>query len=98
MIIAGIMLAMGIWHFFHSRGKTGAAGARAYIGQIALCSAAILAIFNLRFDVWLASRYGVSVAEVHRMFPIWMVPLLSLILVIWTGLFLTLTNPKRRLR
>jgi RNA polymerase sigma factor (sigma-70 family) len=95
-IIAGIMLTMGIWHFLHSRDKTGAAGSRAYIGQIALCGAAILAIFNLRFDVWLASGYAVSVAETHRMFPIWMIPLLSLILVIWTGVFLTLTKPKRR--
>jgi len=89
---------MGIWHFFHSRGKTGTAGARAYIGQFASCGAVILAIFNLRFDVWLASGYGVSVAEVHRMFPMWMVPVLSLVLVVWTGVFLTLTNPKRRLR
>jgi RNA polymerase sigma factor (sigma-70 family) len=97
-IIAGIMLTMGIWHFFHSRGKTGTAGARAYIGQFASCGAVILAIFNLRFDVWLASGYGVSVAEVHRMFPMWMVPVLSLVLVVWTGVFLTLTNPKRRLR
>src|ERR1017187_8240478 len=95
-IIAGIMLTMGIWHFFHSRGKTGTAGARAYIGQIGLCAVVILAIFNLRFDVWLASGYGVSVAEIHRMFPMWIVPLLTLVLAIWTAAFLALTKPKTR--
>jgi len=95
--IIGIMLALGIGHFFHSRGKTGAAAARAYIGQLALCSAVMLAIFNLRFDVWLAAGYGVSVAETHRLFPMWMIPLLTLALVLWTGVFLALTNPKRRL-
>jgi len=95
-IIAGIMLTMGLWHFFHSRGKTGTAGSRAYVGQIGLCGAAILAIFNLRFDVWLASGYGVSVAEIHRMFPMWIVPLLTLVLAIWTAAFLALIKPKPR--
>jgi len=95
-IIAGIMVTMGIWHFFHSRGKTGAAGSRAYIGQIGLCGAVILAIFNLRFDVWLASGYGVSVAETHRMFPMWIVPLLTLVLAIWIAAVLALTKPKPR--
>ena len=61
-----------------------------------MCAVVILAIFNLRFDVWLASGYGVSVAEIHRMFPMWIVPLLTLVLAIWTAAFLALTKPKTR--
>lgn len=95
-IIVGIMLTLGIWQFFHARGKTGAAAARAYIGQLAVCSAVMLAILNLRFDVWAASWYGISVAELHHRLPIWIVPLLTLTLLLWSGLFLALTKPKRR--
>jgi hypothetical protein len=93
-IIAGIMAALGVWHFFHSRGKTGAPASRAYLQQVGLCSAVMLAIFNLRFDVWLAFYYGISVAETHNRFPMWSVPLLTLAVAVWTGMLLGLTKPK----
>jgi len=93
----GLMAALGVWNFFNLRGLTGLAVTRAYIGQLASCCAVMLAIFNLRFDVWAASWYGVSVAEIPRLFPAWMVPLLTLVLVVWSGISMALTKPKRRL-
>jgi len=95
-IIVGLMAGLGVWHFFNLRGLTGLAVARAYLGQLASCCALMLAIFNLRFDVWAASWYGVSVAETHNLLPMWIVPLLSLTLVFWTALLVALTKPKRR--
>jgi type IV secretory pathway TrbD component len=63
-----------------------------------LCCAVVAAVINLRLDVWAAAGYGVSVAEIHNLLPMWIVPMLSLVVVIWTGVILTLTNPKHRLR
>jgi RNA polymerase sigma factor (sigma-70 family) len=96
-IIAGIMAALGVWHFFHSRGKTGVPASRAYLQQVGLCSAVLLAIFDLRFDVWLATNYGVTLAEIHSRFPMWLVPLLTLAVGVWTGVLLGLTKPRSRL-
>ena len=97
-IIAGMMVVLAIGAFFNTRGRTGAALARATNGHVAVCGALLLATFNLRLDVWLASGYGVSVAEIHRLLPTWIVPLLTLALVIWSGVVLALTKPTRRTR
>ena len=58
----------------------------------------MLAIFVLRFDVWAASWYGVSTADLHRQLPTQMVPLLALALAAWAGVLLALTKPKIPLR
>jgi RNA polymerase sigma factor (sigma-70 family) len=96
VIIGGTMLALGLWHFFHAQGKTGMVAARVGIGHFALCWAAVLVIFNLRWAPWLASRRECSVAEIHHLLPAWVVPALTLALVLWTGLVLALTKPARR--
>lgn len=97
-IIAEIMVVLAIAAFFNTRGRTGAALAGVTNGHMAVCGALMLAAFNLRLDVWVASGYGVSVAEIHRLLPMWIVPLLSLVLVIWSGAVSILTKPKPRLR
>jgi RNA polymerase sigma factor (sigma-70 family) len=94
-ITAGMMVALAIGAFFNIRGRTGAALARAVNGHMAVCAALTLATFNLRLDVWLTSGYGVSVAEIHRLLPTWIVPVLSLALVIWGAVVGSLTKPKR---
>jgi hypothetical protein len=96
-IIAGLMVGLGIWNFFKLRGLTGLKMGLAYIGQVTSCCAVMLAMFNLRFDVWVADAYGVSVAEIHNRMPTWMVPLLTLVLLIWSGILLAITRPKRSL-
>ena len=96
VIIAGTMLALGLWHFLHVRGKTGMAAVRASIGHFALCSGIVLVVLNLRLDAWMASRHECSLAEIHRLLPAWVVPALTLALVLWAGLVLALTKPKPR--
>jgi RNA polymerase sigma factor (sigma-70 family) len=95
--IAGMMVVLGIMAFFRTRGRTGAALMVATTVHMAVCGALMLAIFNLRFDIWVASAYGVSVAEIHHRLPTWIVPLLTLVLVIWSEVVIALTKPKLRL-
>lgn len=97
-LTVGVMLALSVWHFFHSRGRTGAAVGLAYIEQLASSCAAMLAIFNLRFDAWAASWYGVDLAGIHSLLPTRMVPLLTLVLAIWAGVLLALTRPRSGVR
>jgi RNA polymerase sigma factor (sigma-70 family) len=94
-VIAGIMLLSGCWHFVRSRDKTGPAFAMAYLVQLAWCCAALLAILNVRLDVWLACWRGVSVTEIHRLFPFWLIPAYTLVLVLWVAGLLGMTKPKR---
>ena len=93
-IAAGVMLISGIWHFRRSRDKTGPTFAMAYIEQLASCCAALLAFLNLRLDAWLAFGYRVSVSEVHRLFPMWMLPVYTLVLVVWVVALLAIIRPK----
>jgi RNA polymerase sigma factor (sigma-70 family) len=94
LIIAGLMTALGVWNFFKFRGLTGKAMGPAYIFQLASCCAVMLAAFNLRFDTWIAHGYGISVAELHQRMPVWLIPVLTLVLVLWTVLMLVMTKPK----
>jgi RNA polymerase sigma factor (sigma-70 family) len=97
-IIVGIMLMLSLCHFYFSKGKTGVAAALNYTAQLASTCAVMLAIFNLRFVTWAACWYGVGTAELHQRVPTEMVPLLTLVLVIWAGVLLALTRPKARFR
>jgi|NGEPerStandDraft_6_1074524.scaffolds.fasta_scaffold38743_2 hypothetical protein len=97
-IMVGIMLTLSLGHFYFSKGKTGVAAALNYTVQLASTCAVVLAIFNLRFDSWAATWYGVGIAELHSLVPTWMVPMLTLILALWAGLLLILTRPTARAR
>jgi hypothetical protein len=93
-VIVGVMLALSVWHFFLLGGKTGKSPELLYIPQLASSCAVMLAIFNLRFDTWAACWYSVSVAELHVLVPLWMVPLLTAVLAAWAGVLLFLTRSR----
>ncbi len=95
-IIIGTLLGLGIWHCGHVLRRTGAAAAQASLGHIALAAGIILLIFNLRFDAWVAFAHGVSVQEMHRLRPMWMIPAFTGAFLVWTGVVVAVTNPKRR--
>jgi hypothetical protein len=94
----GVILALSVWHFFFFRSKMGTAAGLTYIAQLASSCAVMLAILNLRFDAWAASWYGVGIGEIHELLPTRMVPLLTLVLVLWAGLLLALTRPRSGVR
>jgi len=62
--------------------------------QLASCTVVMLAVVNLRFDVWVASSYGISVAELHSRMPTWIVPVLTSVLVLWSVFLLAITKPR----
>jgi len=93
--IIGITLALGLWHFFDVRGKTGLAAVQVGIGHSVLCWAMVLGTLNLRWDAWLASRRECSLAEIHELLPEWVVPMLTLALLLWAGLVVAITKPRR---
>ena len=66
-----------------------------YIVQLASTCVTMLVILNVHFDTWAATWYGVSTTEIHGLVPTWMVPMLTLILALWAGLFLALTSGNR---
>jgi RNA polymerase sigma factor (sigma-70 family) len=96
--IAGTAVMLCVLAFFRVRGKTGTDIARASSEHLGICCVVLLMALNLRFDIWVASAYGVTVAEVHHLQPTWIVPVLSLAFMLWAGAMSTLTKPKPRLQ
>jgi hypothetical protein len=93
-IITGTMVVLGIWRFIQCRGRTGTAALHTAIGHAALAWGVILVVLNLRLEVWLAARREVSLAEMHRLLPPWLIPVLTLALLTWIGILLAMTKPK----
>jgi len=96
-IIAVTMILLGAWYLYRLRGKNGTAAWRALGAHSAVVWGVILLVLNLRLDVWLAARREVSLSEFHQLLPMWVIPSLTLTLLIWIGLLLAVTQPKRRL-
>ena len=92
--VIGLATALGVANFFHYRGRNGRAMGPIYMQQLASCGLVMLVIINLRFDVWVARIYGVSVADLPKLVPTWMIPALSLVLVLWSVSLLFITKPK----
>ena len=95
-IIVGLMVGLSVWHFANVEGKTGVVVMRTIAAHLALCWGVILMILNLRLDVWLAAAHSCGLAEIHSLLPAWVVPVLTLALLLWAGLILKLTKPVRR--
>jgi hypothetical protein len=89
------MLGLALWSFFRLRGCPAAAIAQALGRDLIILGLMILATLNLRADVWVAAAYGVTVAEAHNLQPIWIIPVLTVVLIAWTGLVITLTKRRR---
>ena len=80
--------------FLRLRGKVGLDAVRAIRANLGLCFGVILVALNLRVDVWVASAYGVTVAEAHRLQPTWIVLVLSLALAVWAELLSAMAKSK----
>jgi RNA polymerase sigma factor (sigma-70 family) len=87
-IVAGMAVGLAGWNFYRMRTLSGPAMVHASCQHYLVCCLVILGVINLRMDVWLANRYGVSVAEIHRMFPMWLIPVLTVALFVWVGLLI----------
>ena len=94
-IITATMVALGGSHFFQVRRKTGVTVVRTVAGHLAVVWGMILLILNCRLEAWTARLGGIDPAEMSRLFPIWLIPALTLALLLWIGLVLVITGPKR---
>jgi hypothetical protein len=88
------MLVLAVSHFFQVRRRTGVAAAQAAITHVTLAWAVILATLNCRLDVWMAAHRGTDLAEIHGLLPAWVVPVLTLALLIWVGTVWVIAKPK----
>jgi len=93
-VLAGLMVALGIWNFIGSRRRDGAAVALAMASHMAIYGIIVLLVFNLRLDVWMATARGVSLDEIHTLFSPWIVPSLSAALVAWVSIVWMLSKPR----
>jgi hypothetical protein len=95
-ILAALMVGLAACDYFGMRGKIGLAAMRVVARDLTLAWAIILLVLNLRLGVWMATAHGCSLYEIRRLLPIWVVPTLTLALLLLAGLVMALTKPTRR--
>jgi RNA polymerase sigma factor (sigma-70 family) len=93
-IIMGVMMVLATWNFFSMQGRTGVAAMRVVARHLTIAWAAVLLIVNLGLNSWIAAASRRSLPEIHSLLPVWVIPLLTLALVLWAGLIMALTKPK----
>lgn len=93
--IAVTMAALTLWTVLSFRGKSVVRATAGLARRTWLACGVALGALNLRLDAWLAAGYGLSVAEVHRLLPLWIVPLLSVLLVAWVAALVRTGRPAR---
>jgi RNA polymerase sigma factor (sigma-70 family) len=93
-VIAGVMAALVVWNVVQFRNKTGTAAARAVARHQALIWATILMILNGRLGTWVSSLKNIEPAELHRLLPMWIVPMLTLALAGWVYVLVNITGRK----
>jgi hypothetical protein len=89
------MVGLGLLDYFRMRDKIGSAAIRVVCQDLTLAWGIILVVLNLRVDVWIAAAGRCSLTQVHQLIPMWVVPALTLALLLWSVLFLALTRPAR---
>ena len=85
------MVVLGGMHYFRTSGGSGFAVMRAVAQQLVLAWAVILLILNCRLETWIVSLRGGGSFPM----PGWIIPGLTLALVLWFGILMTITKPKR---
>jgi len=91
-VVTVSMVVLGGLYFFRTGGRTGTKVMRAVARQLVLIWAVILVILNCRLEAWLKTIHGMSPLPLSR----WVIPALTLGLVLWFGILMVVTKPKRR--
>ncbi len=95
VILLGTMIVLGGWHLFHVNSRDALAGWRRATRRLVLGWAVILLLLNWRLGSWLAAYRGVDLAVIHGLLPAWVIPVATLILVVWIGALVAWTRPGR---
>jgi len=94
-ILTGLMVALAAWDYFSLRGKIGLAVMKGVARHLTVGWAIILAVLNLRLDTWIAIAHHSTLSEIHELLPVWLIPVLTLALLLWSALVLAITKPTR---
>jgi len=94
-ILLGAMIVLGGWHLFHVNSRDALAGWRRATRRLALGWAVILLLLNWRLGSWLAAYRGVDLAVIHGLLPAWVIPVATLVLVVWIAVLVAWTRPGR---
>jgi len=95
-LTTGTMVVLGVLAYIRGRRVTGATLGRVAGVHVTLMGIAILLLLNLRTNVWVATSRGISVAEAGDVLPTWIVPVLTLGLVVWVGLVVAVIQRGKR--
>ena len=94
LITTTAMILMALAAFFQCRGKPALEVSRILGEHLNRVGILVLLVINLRTDVWVASAYGVKVSEAPELLPTWIVPVLTLALILWGVSLAYLTKPR----
>jgi RNA polymerase sigma factor (sigma-70 family) len=91
LISAVAMVIMGGLYFVQISARTGANATRTVARQLALTWVVVLVILNCRLESWIMTFRGTGAFPL----PSWAIPALTLGLVLWFGVLMAVTKPKR---
>ena len=84
--VAVLAVLLAARQFSLQRRQGGRFSIRSTFGHVTFCCALIVLVINLRLDVWMANNLEISVAEIHQRYPMWLVPLFTVVLGLWVAL------------
>lgn len=95
LFVTVLTVAFATWNLRRIRHLPDAAADRLTTACHAGLCGVLLLLVNLRVQHWVAPLYNVSADEMRRLLPMGTIHLLTVLLVVWTGLLLAATRPKR---
>jgi RNA polymerase sigma factor (sigma-70 family) len=94
-MIAAAFLTVGFITFFRGKGKTGVALERAFRLQSTAMGATVLLALNLRVHNWISFAAHTDLASAYSLLPVWVIPTLSVVLVLWIALIANVTRLRK---
>lgn len=94
-LVTVLTVGLAAWNLRQLRGLSPAAAHPLIMACHAGLCGVLLLIVNLRIHHWMAPLYRVSVDEMHRLLPMTMIHLFTLLLVVWAVVLLVATKRKQ---
>lgn len=94
-LIGIVAIGLAIWHYNEIHKRSGADVIRGVARQMLITWGTILLIVNCRLETWMASVHGITLAEMSHLLSPWVAPLLTLAVIGWAALLVSITKPAR---
>lgn len=96
-LMTACMVVLGASQFIDTTHKCGTAAFRSVIKHMAAVWAVILLVLNWRLDSWVALLHGIDLSEAQRILPVWLMPALTVALVLWIAGLAVATRPRNEI-